>query len=187
MSEAEGSQDWLAAAQAALAEGGVAAVRVEVLAQRLGVTKGGFYRRYRDRQALLEQLLAVWKDGRIEAIRRQTELADGEAPAERLRGLVRLFAERRNAQGLSIELAIRQWARSDSAAARAAGEVDAVRLASVAALYRQLGFDAAAAQARGVLFYAFIFGQGLLFPDAPQAEREAMVEACADALAAGPA
>jgi AcrR family transcriptional regulator len=187
MSGAEGSQDWLAAAQAALAEGGVEAVRVEVLAQRLGVTKGGFYRRYRDRRHLLDQLLETWVAGRIEAIRRQTELGSGEAPAARLRGLVRLFAERRNAQGLSIELAVRQWARSDAAAAGAVGRVDAVRLASVSALYGQLGFSPAEAQARGMLFYAFIFGQGLLFPDVAPPEREAMVEACADALAAGPA
>jgi AcrR family transcriptional regulator len=187
MNDAEGSQDWLAAAQAALAEGGVAAVRVEVLAQRLGVTKGGFYRRYRDRRHLLDQVLAVWVEGRIAAIRRQTELGAGEAPAGRLRGLVRLFAERRNAQGLSIELAIRQWARSDAEAARAVGEVDAVRLASVASLYEQLGYAPAAAQARGVLFYAFIFGQGLLFPDAAPQDRDALIEACAETLAAGPA
>ena len=186
MSGAEASQDWLSAAQAALAEGGVEAVRVEVLAQRLGVTKGGFYRRYRDRRALLDQLLAVWVDGRIGAIRRQTELARGEAPAERLRGLVRLFAERRNAQGLSIELAVRQWARGDAGAAAAVAQVDEVRLASVAALYQQLGFAEPDAQARGVLFYAFIFGQGLLFPDVAPGRREAMVEACAEALSAGP-
>ncbi len=187
MSGADGSQDWLAAALAALGEGGVEAVRVEVLAARLGVTKGGFYRRYRDRRALLDHVLEVWVEGRIAAIRRQTELSAGEAPAERLAAIVHLFAERRNAQGLSIELAVRQWARSDTAAAEAAGRVDQVRLESVCELYRQLGYDPAQAQARGMLFYAFIFGQGLLFPDVEPDKREAMVEACAEALAAGPA
>ena len=33
---------------------GVEGVRVEVLAKNLGVTKGGFYRRFRDRAALLD-------------------------------------------------------------------------------------------------------------------------------------
>ncbi|MFP5354956.1 MAG: TetR family transcriptional regulator [Gemmatimonadota bacterium] len=51
---------WLEAAVAALAEGGVAAVRVEVLAARLGVTKGSFHWHFRDRAALLEGLLALW-------------------------------------------------------------------------------------------------------------------------------
>jgi AcrR family transcriptional regulator len=183
----DGSQDWLAAAQAALAEGGVDAVRVELLAQRLGVTKGGFYRRYRDRQALLDHVLEDWIGGRIAAILRQTELSAGEAPGDRLRALVRLYAQRLNAQGLSIELAIRQWARNDAKAAAVVSRVDAVRLSSVAALYKQLGYAPNEAEARGVLFYAFIFGEGLLFPDVPPERRAAMVEACAEALAAGPA
>ena len=182
MSAAEGSQDWLTAALDALAEGGIEGVRVEVLAQRLGVTKGGFYRRYRDRRALLDSVLEAWVEGRIAAIQQQTELSAGEAPAARLRAIVRLFAERLNAQGLSIELAVRQWARSDAAAAEAVARVDAVRLASVAGLYEQLGYEACEAKAQGVIFYAFIFGQGLLFLDAPPAARESMIEACADAL-----
>ena len=49
----DASQDWVAAGLAALSKGGVGSVRVEVLAERLGVTKGGFYRRFKDRRALL--------------------------------------------------------------------------------------------------------------------------------------
>ena len=45
------SQDWVAAGLAELAKGGVDSVRVEVLAERLGVTKGGFYRRFKDRRS----------------------------------------------------------------------------------------------------------------------------------------
>ena len=182
MSGSDGSQDWVAAALDALAEGGIDRVRVEVLAQRLGVTKGGFYRRYRDRRALLDGVLETWVAGRLASIQRQTELSSGEAPAERLRGLIRLFAERLNAQGLSIELAVRQWARSDPTAAAAVAQVDAVRQTSVAALYEGLGYVAAEARVRGVVFYAFIFGQGLLFLDLESAAREAMIDACAEAL-----
>ena len=181
MSDA-GSQDWLAAAAAALAEGGIAAVRVEVLAQRLGVTKGGFYRRYRDRRALLDALLEAWVEGRAEAIRQQTGLESGEAPAERLRAIIRIFAERLNPQGLAVELAIRQWARADAAAAAAVARVDAIRLESVAGLYAARGFPPEQARARGVILYAFIFGQALLAPQATPAERDAMVAACAAAL-----
>ena len=181
MSTTEGSQDWVAAGLAALAEGGIDGVRVEVVAQRLGVTKGGFYRRYRDRRALLDAMLAAWIEGRMEAIDRQTRLGD-ETPDARIRGLIRLFDSRLNPQGLSIELAIRQWARSDDSAAAAVASVDAVRLARVAALYEQLGFSKEEAEARGVILYAFIFGQGLLLQAVSPARREALFEACADAL-----
>lgn len=182
MSEADGSQDWLGAAMGALAEGGISAVRVEVLAQRLGVTKGGFYRRYRDRRALLDKMLEIWVEGRTAAIRGQTRLAAGESPAARLRALILFFAERLNPQALAVELAIRQWARSDAAAARAAAEVDEARLAHVATLYEQSGFAPADARARAVIFYAFIFGRELLFSDCGAVDRDAMAAACSDVL-----
>ncbi|MFX6226184.1 helix-turn-helix domain-containing protein, partial [Acinetobacter baumannii] len=49
---------WTEAGFAELARSGIEGVRVEVLAKNLGVTKGGFYRRFRDRAALLEAMLA---------------------------------------------------------------------------------------------------------------------------------
>lgn len=181
MSSADGSQDWVEAGFDALAEGGVDRVRVEVLAQALGITKGGFYRRFRDRPALLAAMLEAWTEGRIAAIRQQTAL-DGETPNERLRLLIRLFAARVNARGLSVELAVRQWARGDANAAAAVSRVDAVRLERVTDLYAQLGYPPARARARGLIIYAYIFGQGLLLPETTQTEREAMALACMDEL-----
>ena len=58
---------WIEAGFAELARSGIAGVRVEVLAKSLGVTKGGFYRRFRDRAALLGAMLEVWREGRIAA------------------------------------------------------------------------------------------------------------------------
>ena len=96
---------------AELGANGIAGVRVEVLAERMGITKGGFYRRFKDRRDLLDAMLKAWSDGRIEAIERQAE-AGGSDALERLRGLIKLYTERANAQGMAIELAIRQWART---------------------------------------------------------------------------
>ena len=172
---------WVEAGLAELARGGIDAVRVEVLAARLGVTKGGFYRRFRDRRALLDALLETWVRGREAAIEQQTELGKNGA-AERLKSLIQLYSERVSAHGIAIELAIRQWARSDATAAAAAAKVDAARLKRVARLYRQLGLDARQAQARAVLFYAFIFGQSLMFLDEPPRRRANLAAQCADLL-----
>jgi len=185
MGEDGGSQRWVEAGLAALARGGIDAVRVEVVAQDLGVTKGGFYRRFKDRRALLDAILAQWSAGRVEAIERHTDLA-GEAADARLREVIRLYAERRNAEGMAIELAIRQWARGDAGAASEVAKVDAARLTNVAALYARLGFTPAEAHARAVLFYAFIFGQGLLFPEASPAVHADLMASCEDVLTAGP-
>jgi AcrR family transcriptional regulator len=179
---ADARETWIEAGLAELAEGGAERLRVEVLARRLGVTKGGFYWHFKDRRALLDAILENWRRGRIEAIEQQTALAE-KTPAERLAALIRLYSERVNARAMAIELAVRQWARLDRAAAAAAARVDAARLENVARLYRAQGLAPADAKARAYLFYAFVFGQSLLFLErSPRARRE-LIAACANALA----
>jgi len=177
----DGMDKWIAAGLTVLAEGGVDRVRVEVVAERLGVTKGGFYRRFKDRRALLDAILAEWSRGRIAAINRQTELGD-VGPRERLKYLIELYSERVSAHGIAIELAIRQWARSDKAAAAAVAVVDAQRLKNVENLYRRLGLTTEDAQSRAILFYSFIFGQSLLFLDKAPRKRASLIASCANAL-----
>ena len=115
---------WIEAGLNELASSGVAGVRVEVLAQRLGVTKGGFYRRFKNRRALLTAVLDEWARGRISAFTRLREQSEGQAPSERLSSVARHYTERLSVHGMAIELAIRQWARTDSAAAAACAGVD---------------------------------------------------------------
>src|ERR1700720_3091914 len=129
------SETWIEAGLAEIARSGVEGVRVEVLAKNLGVTKGGFYRRFRDRAALLDGMLRNWSAGRIAAIEEQTSL-DGSTARDRLRALIRLYSERMNTAGMAGALAIRQGARSDAAAATAVASVDAARLNNVGQLYR---------------------------------------------------
>src|SRR6195952_4619965 len=131
---------WIEAGLAEIARTGIEGVRVEVLAKNLGVTKGGFYRRFRDRAALLDGMLQNWSTGRIAAIERQTSL-DGATARERLRALIALYSERMNTEGMAVELAIRQWARSDEAAATCVASVDAARLQNVGLLYRATGLS----------------------------------------------
>ena len=156
------SELWIEAGFAELARSGAGGVRIEVLAKNLGVTKGGFYRRFPDRAALLEAMLANWSAGRVAAIEAQTSL-DGITARERLRALIRLCSERMNTDAMAIELAIRQWARTDERAAAAVTAVDAARLKNVGQLYRAAGLSADEADAQAFLFYSFIFGQSLLF------------------------
>ena len=172
---------WIEAGLAAIARHGVEGVRVEVLAKDLGVTKGGFYRRFRDRAALLDGILQNWSAGRIAAIEQQTSL-DGATARDRLRALIRLYSERTNTAGMAIELAIRQWARSDEAAATAVARVDAGRLKNVGQLYRATGLSAEQADAQAFLFYCFIFGQSLLFPERGQRKRAQLIAKSAEKL-----
>ena len=51
---------WIEEGLRALAAGGPDAVRIELLAQALGVSKGGFYWHFDDRSALLDEMLDTW-------------------------------------------------------------------------------------------------------------------------------
>ena len=179
--EPSGRDMWIEAALKQIGRSGIEGVRVEVLAESLGITKGGFYRRFKDRRALLDAMLETWRRGRIAAIEQQTELGD-EEPRERLRSLIRLYSERLNPEGIAIELAIRQWARSDAAAVAAVESVDDTRLSRVTRLYQAIGLAAEEARARAVLVYSFIFGQSLLFLGETPRKRASLIAACADVL-----
>jgi AcrR family transcriptional regulator len=172
---------WIEAGFNEIARSGVEGVRVEVLAKNLGVTKGGFYRRFRDRAALLDGMLQAWRAGRVAAIEKQTSL-DGASARERLKALIALYSERMNTEGMAVELAIRQWARSDEAAAAAVAGVDAARLRNVGHLYRATGLAPDEADTQAFLFYCFIFGQSLLFPDCGPRKRAQLIARSAEKL-----
>jgi len=62
------AEDWVRAALDALAEDGFAAVAVEPLAKRLGVTKGSFYWHFKDRNALIAAMLEQWERVETESV-----------------------------------------------------------------------------------------------------------------------
>ena len=181
----DGSAKWIEAGLAALARGGIDQVRVEVLAKDLGVTKGGFYRRFADRRGLLDAILESWARGRIAAIEQHAKL-DGVSARQRLRELIRLYSETVNPRGMAVELAIRQWSRGDGAAAAIVARVDAARLKNVAMLYRALGFGTQQAEAQALLLYSFIFGQSLLQMKQGIRRQKDLIAACTEALTALP-
>jgi AcrR family transcriptional regulator len=162
-----GAAQWLGAAFDAFAEGGIAQVRVELLARRLKLTKGSFYWHFADRPTLLAAMATDWRDGRAAAIREQAGSAT-EAPTARLERLLDLYLGGNNQRGLRIELAMRDWARRDALAAKAVAAVDAARLEVVGGLFRALGHEPKTARARAHLFYAFLFGRSLILGARPE-------------------
>ena len=56
------------------------------------------------------------------------------------------------------------------------------RLETSGSLYRDLGCSAADAEARAVLLYAFLFGQGMLFLEESPRKRANLLAACAKVL-----
>lgn len=80
---------WAQAALQAMREGGLAAVVVETLAERLGTTKGSFYWHFKDRDELVVTALELWEQQMTEAVIDRMQAIDD--PRERLRQLFALM------------------------------------------------------------------------------------------------
>ena len=151
---------WISAGIQTLASQGVAAVRIELLAKDLQVTKGSFYWHFADRQELLNAVLAEWRRSTLTAV---VESIWGK-PADAYQKLDRLwricFSGRIDNPGGPLEAALRQWSIADPKVADLIAEVDSERIAFVERIYRELPVDDPAGHAR--LFYAFVVGRNTI-------------------------
>jgi AcrR family transcriptional regulator len=152
---------WIAAALNIVAQDGIDGLRVESLAKKLGVTKGSFYWHFKDRRDLIDAVLDDWRQSRIQDIRKQTAAEPGGELAA-LRHTIDVYAAARNRKGISIEAAIRLWARQDANGLTVVEEVDAERLECTRRLFLALGLPPAEAAARSALLYAYVFGFSMM-------------------------
>lgn len=152
---------WVEVAIDLLAKEGVSGLRVEVLAKRCGVTKGSFYWHFKDRQALLDAVLEQWKLGRIRDIEKTTAVTPGNE-RDQLHYAIEVYGASRNRKGMSIELAVRDWARHDPQAAAIVEAVDLYRLECTRKLFVAAGMSDAEAKSRSLLLYACVFGLSLM-------------------------
>src|SRR6266480_1018146 len=73
---------WIEEGLRALGVGGLDAVRIEKLAQELGVTKGGFYWHFDGRRALLEEMLDEWERLTVDKVIERVESGGDDARAK---------------------------------------------------------------------------------------------------------
>jgi AcrR family transcriptional regulator len=123
---------WIEEGLRALGVGGPDAVRIEKLAEALGVTKGGFYWHFEDRGALLEEMLDAWERVVIDEVIERVDGEGGDARAK-LRRLFRLAGS--GGDLMQIELAIRDWARRDKAVAKRLRRIDNRRIEYMRSLF----------------------------------------------------
>ena len=154
MSKRLARSDWIDAGLAVLATHGVDAVRVERIATDLGVTKGSFYWHFKDRSALLTAALEAWQSQATNAIITHVDAMGGDARTR----LTTLFTVVASADG-SLDRAIRHWAANDVVPRSAMDAVDRRRMSYLQALFAEIGFAPAEAEARARLVYHALVGQ----------------------------
>ncbi|NUW40639.1 TetR/AcrR family transcriptional regulator [Nonomuraea rhodomycinica] len=150
------ADDWAAAALAALAEGGLSAVAVEPVAQRLGVSKGSFYWHFANRRALVEAALRRWEADTERVISGLERIPE---PAERMRALLeRAFGDPRDA-AVSFRLISEA---DDPLVGEVARRVSSRRLAYMEEILRQAGRPAEEARGLAVSAYGKYLGLAAL-------------------------
>lgn len=147
------ADNWAQAALDMIADSGVAAVAVEPLARRLGVTKGSFYWHFPSRDALLQAALERW-----EAVEQESvfgSLENVPDPRQRLRALFQLVAHEVTPHIVYSELL---KALDHPAVQPVIDRVSQRRLDYLVASFRQAGLGRSQAQHRARLTYAAYVG-----------------------------
>ena len=151
--------DWLDAAFNAVAEGGFDNVRVLVIADSLGVTRGSFYWHFTDHPALIAALLERWREREL-ALNLRLQSGSSGDPKVDLEQLLEAALTKADAdlRDIRFELALRGLGRRDPALAKMLAEVDQGRLDLFEQRFGQLTGDAQKAKELAALFYLAIAG-----------------------------
>lgn len=156
---------WVEEGLRALAAGGPDAVRIESLATVLGVTKGGFYGYFADRPALLDEMLDAWERDVTDDVMQRVEERGGDARAK-LRSLFEIVDV---GEGLTTDvmtdLAIREWARRDTAVAERLRRVDNRRMDYLRSLFRAFCSDEGEVEARSLITFSLYIADPLMVVD----------------------
>ncbi|MGL3819537.1 TetR/AcrR family transcriptional regulator [Sphingopyxis sp. R3-92] len=158
------SERWFIAALERLALGGIDAVRVELLAETLGVTKGMFYARFDTREAFLDAMVDYWRQRTTTGLVGELTAMDS-SPEDRLMRLFAISRMDRAKTGAWIEVAMRSWALTDERPRRAMEEIDRHRLVYFESVLAANGVPQEKVRARAFLIYSYVIGDTLLSGD----------------------
>lgn len=167
--------DWVKAAKDLLVTKSIDAVRVEVLAKQLKVSRGSFYWHFVDRQDLLMQVLYSWRDDHLSFGTKLEAMATSHQDV--IRELLSLpFHGRTARREFLIESAFRAWARRDETAAKIVANEDKGRLDFYRHQFLGLGYDVSEADARAFTLYCYQLGESTLWSQGTDEDKKRRFE-----------
>jgi AcrR family transcriptional regulator len=134
-------EDWIRAGLEVMRLKGVESVRVETLAKKLRISKGSFYWHFKDREDLLEAILGSW-----ESKQSDWEAGEGGLVQNAAENWARLLEVIARPEYGRLDLAIFSWAREDEKVRRRVSEVEKRRIANLAGIFREVGFNSREAE-----------------------------------------
>lgn len=159
--------DWLFCGLEVLRDSGVRSVKIDHLAHSLGVAKTGFYWHFKNRAELLKAMLAYWEREYTGVLVDNSLLATQPAK-ERLLTISQNIADYRLNE---FDPAISAWARHDADVAALLEHTYAVRMVSIKAAFRELGFRGDELEMRTRLFVCYHLNEDAMF--GPQIDSKA--------------
>ncbi len=140
--------DWVEAGQALLIEGGIEAVKLQRLTERLEVTTGSFYHHFRSLDEFLCALADYYGSEQAQLMFDRAREAVGSDPDAVLRESTAIFG--RGSMRL-LNIAMRAWAHGDKRAAAAVRRYDLLLMENLDRLFADMGFDELAAKSRTLI------------------------------------
>ena len=144
--------DWLHEGCIILAEQGVQALTIDLLCQRLSLTKGSFYHHFKGFNGYKADLLAYFVQKGTLNIIEITE--QGQSAQEKLQRLLKATTE----YPANLEIAVRGWALQDADVAQVQARVDEQRVTYLQALFTELGEAPDRAHRLGQMLYTIFIG-----------------------------
>ncbi|SPJ22852.1 TetR/AcrR family transcriptional regulator [Palleronia abyssalis] len=142
---------WLQAARTALIRHGESAVKIQLLATGLGLSRTSFYWFFKDRAALLEALLDDWDQRNSEAVIKASR-ADAKSLTEAALNLTRVFISGEHFD-TRLDFAVRGWGIRDESVSDRVAQADIVRTNAIADMLRRHGQSGPEAENRARLIY----------------------------------
>lgn len=167
------TDDWLKVARETLIREGIDAVKIDRLAKACGVTRGGFYWRFRSRDDLLDQLLKDWRTNNTTPF--LAALSGSGTPGERYEALIRLWIDEHDFNP-DYDKAVRNWAASSPKVAAVVHTVDDIRMDALRRLFLDAGYEEDEALARARITYFHQVGYYALGLEEAQPTRIGLID-----------
>jgi len=155
MAERLTAQDWIDFALTTLAHEGFEALKADVLARKLGVSRGSFYWHFSELGTFHARVIEHWKQRTTEAIIADLERYDSRE--DRLEALVR----RGFGHDGRLEIRMRAWADANAEAARVLTDIDRRRRVYIERMLVEAGVPESLAATRAQLLYWTYLGAAL--------------------------
>ena len=163
-------EEWVRAARSLLIKQGIAQVKIERLAQLLGVTRGGFYWFFKNRDDLWDALLEDWRKTNTEPFFDAVAKAGPDGLAQTW-AVAQLWIAEKDFNP-AYDAAVRDWARVSQKARKAVEQVDQQRIELLKKSYDSMGFEEEEALIRARITYFHQVGYYSLGMREPKSQRQ---------------